>query len=122
MINRLEDIEKRPLLSRNVEVKWPNELELRIVIHGVKTLLSELITVNKPRQQDLDFQKHQVEADSASRTYGKRNVCARAPVLNLLGVPTIGVEAEGITPDVRVCMDSVECGHNDAVGRDTVSS
>jgi hypothetical protein len=90
-----------PPLSANIEVDRTNELEHRIVLDSAGLLASELVAVEKLRQENLDLLESKVEADAHPLASCERNVCGLMSVLDPFGVPAIGIEAVWVVPELR---------------------
>ena len=98
----------RPPLGSDVQVQRPNKLELGVILNSLKPFPSELVPVHQLAQQDLDLEQRKVESDARSRTSSEGHVSTAVARLDLLRVPSIGVEAEGIMPVLRVGVDRVQ--------------
>lgn len=87
-------------------------MEHRVVFDGTISFTSELVTVDKLRQEDLNLLKGKVESNAHSLPCCEWDVSGLVSILDLLGIPSIWVEAEWVVPDFWVVVNMVK-GRND---------
>jgi len=106
----------------DIQVVWTDKLEHRIIFDGSVALANELVVVDQLREEDLDLLKRKVEADAHTLAGTERYVGGLVSVLDLRGVPTVGVELVGVIPEIRVVVNMVNSRDKNCVLRDFVTS
>lgn len=92
-------------------------MEERIVLDRLVISLGPLVPVDQLRQENLDLEQGKVETDTSSLALCKGDVRRSVAVLDLFGVPSVGVESCRVVPELGVVVDVVESGdHNAALG------
>lgn len=109
-------------MGTDIQVIRADKLEHRIILDGSVALANKFIVVDQLREEDLDLLERKVEADAHTRSSTERYIGGLVSVLDLWGVPTVGVKLVGIIPELRVVVNMVKSRDNNCILRNLVTS